>query len=281
MRRVFVYLCLIFGWSGAAIAQTLQPASVPTASPATGEEETIVPTFETQKLARTYILDIPAPRGQIVDRNGAPLAQNRLSYNLGFNFPTPLDFSDAQAAAFAREKIALAEKLLGRSIKIPDETILRHYRNRGVLPFEIAQNLTEAEYKEVKDEIRAPMIVRPIYVRVYPNGKLGGQIVGYTGKTGRNLDGIIVNGGTGIAARDSTIEVVRMLLDKELEGFGELFRYLSYQEIGSAAMLSRALAGVAAGKIVAALPGSPDACRLAMEKLLIPELGHMAYLLKL
>ena len=97
----------------------------------------------------------------------------------------------------------------------------------------------------------------------------------------RNLDVMIVNGGTGIAARDSTIEVVRMLLDKELEGFGELFRYLSYQEIGSAAMLSRALAGVAAGKIVAALPGSPDACRLAMEKLLIPELGHMAYLLKL
>lgn len=97
----------------------------------------------------------------------------------------------------------------------------------------------------------------------------------------RDLDAIIVNGGTGIAARDSTIEVVRMLLDKELEGFGELFRYLSYQQIGPAAILSRALAGVAAGKIVAALPGSPDACRLAMEKLLIPELGHMAHLLKL
>lgn len=97
----------------------------------------------------------------------------------------------------------------------------------------------------------------------------------------RSLDAIIVSGGTGIAARDSTIEVVRMLLDKELEGFGELFRYLSYQEIGPAAILSRALAGVAAGKIVASLPGSPDACRLAMEKLLIPELGHMAHLLKL
>lgn len=96
-----------------------------------------------------------------------------------------------------------------------------------------------------------------------------------------DLDAIIVSGGTGIAARDSTIEVVRMLLDKELEGFGELFRYLSYQEIGPAAILSRALAGVAAGKIVASLPGSPDACRLAMEKLLIPELGHMAHLLKL
>ena len=193
MRGVSVYLCLIFGWSGAVAGQTLQPASVPTATPATDQEETIVPTFETQKLARTYILDIPAPRGQIVDRNGAPLAQNRLSYNLGFSFPTPLDFSDAQAIGFAHEKIALAEKLLGRSLKISDETILRHYRNRGVLPFEIAQNLTEAEYKEVKDEIRAPMMVRPIYVRTYPNGKLGGQIVGYTGKTGRNLDGIIDN----------------------------------------------------------------------------------------
>ncbi len=97
----------------------------------------------------------------------------------------------------------------------------------------------------------------------------------------QNLDAIVVNGGTGIAARDSTIEAVRVLLDKELEGFGELFRYLSYQQIGSAAFLSRALAGIAAGKIVAALPGSPDACRLAMEKLLIPELGHMAHLLKL
>jgi molybdenum cofactor biosynthesis protein B len=97
----------------------------------------------------------------------------------------------------------------------------------------------------------------------------------------QNLDAIIVNGGTGIAVRDSTIEAVRALLDKELEGFGELFRYLSYQQIGSAAFLSRALAGIAAGKIVAALPGSPDACRLAMEKLLLPELGHMAHLLKL
>lgn len=95
------------------------------------------------------------------------------------------------------------------------------------------------------------------------------------------LDAIIVNGGTGISARDSTIEAVRTLLDKELEGFGELFRYLSYQQIGPAAILSRALAGVAMGKIVVSLPGAPEACQLAMEKLLIPELGHMAHLLKL
>jgi molybdenum cofactor biosynthesis protein B len=94
-----------------------------------------------------------------------------------------------------------------------------------------------------------------------------------------NLDAIIINGGTGITARDATTEVVKSVLDKELEGFGELFRMLSFREIGAAAMMSRAIAGVRHGKFVAALPGSPDACRLAMEKLLIPQLGHITYLL--
>ncbi len=95
------------------------------------------------------------------------------------------------------------------------------------------------------------------------------------------VDALILNGGTGIAARDSTIEVARRMMDKELDGFGELFRMLSYHEIGPAAFLSRALAGVIRGKIVVAMPGSPAACRLAMEKLLLPELGHMAHLLGL
>src|SRR5437762_10135768 len=85
-------------------AQTQETSATPAASP-TPSEEAIIPTFETQKLARTYILDVPAPRGQITDRNGVPLAQNRLSYNLAINFPTPLDFSDTQALSFAREKI--------------------------------------------------------------------------------------------------------------------------------------------------------------------------------
>ena len=93
------------------------------------------------------------------------------------------------------------------------------------------------------------------------------------------LDAVIVNGGTGIAPRDSTIEAIRPLLEKEIEGFGEIFRALSYQEIGAAAMLSRALAGVCKGRFIAALPGSTAGCRLAMEKLIVPELGHIAYLL--
>jgi molybdopterin adenylyltransferase len=108
-----------------------------------------------------------------------------------------------------------------------------------------------------------------------------GRIAEAVRKGLRDLDGVIINGGTGIAARDSTIEAIRPLIDKELEGFGELFRALSFQEIGSAAFLSRALAGISGGKIIVALPGSPNACRLAMEKLLLPELGHMAHLLGL
>ena len=90
-----------------------------------------------------------------------------------------------------------------------------------------------------------------------------------------DVDVIISTGGTGIAARDTTFEAIDSLLEKRLPGFGELFRMLSYEQIGSAAMMSRATAGLAAGHVVAALPGSEAAVRLAMEKLLVPELGHL------
>ena len=86
---------------------------------------------------------------------------------------------------------------------------------------------------------------------------------------------IITTGGTGITSRDSTYEVVCNLFEKRLDGFGELFRMLSYEAIGPAAMLSRACAGTATGKILISLPGSENAVRLAMNKLLLPELGHL------
>ncbi len=85
---------------------------------------------------------------------------------------------------------------------------------------------------------------------------------------------VIITGGTGIGRRDATFEVVQALLDKPLPGFGELFRMLSFQEIGSAAMMSRAVAGAARGMILFALPGSPAGVKLAMARLILPELGH-------
>jgi molybdopterin adenylyltransferase len=90
-----------------------------------------------------------------------------------------------------------------------------------------------------------------------------------------DAEAVIVNGGTGIAPRDGTYEVVNRFLEKKLDGFGEIFRYLSYLDIGSAAIMSRAAAGTARGKILISLPGSKGAVSLAMEKLILPEIRHM------
>jgi molybdopterin adenylyltransferase len=86
---------------------------------------------------------------------------------------------------------------------------------------------------------------------------------------------IVATGGTGITSRDSSYEAITGLLQKRLDGFGELFRMLSYEQIGAAAIMSRACAGVVAGRIVVSLPGSEAAVRLATERLLLPELGHL------
>jgi molybdenum cofactor biosynthesis protein B len=89
------------------------------------------------------------------------------------------------------------------------------------------------------------------------------------------VDAVISTGGTGITSGDVTIEAVRPVLEKELPGFGELFRQLTYQEIGSAAVMSRAIAGVAKGKAVFCLPGSPHAVKLCLERLILPEAAHI------
>jgi len=89
------------------------------------------------------------------------------------------------------------------------------------------------------------------------------------------VDSIVVCGGTGITRKDVTIEVAERLLDKQIPGFGEMFRRLSYDEVGSAAILTRALAGVVDGKVLFCLPGSINAVRLAISRLILPEIGHM------
>lgn len=90
-----------------------------------------------------------------------------------------------------------------------------------------------------------------------------------------NLDAVIFSGGTGIAPSDITIETVSPFLEKILPGFGEIFRHLSFEAVGSAAVLSRAIAGVAKGKAFFCIPGSPDAVKLCVEKLILSEAGHI------
>ena len=117
-------------------------------------------------------------------------------------------------------------------------------------------------YSIVKDE--------PIAIKV--------QIINLA--TDPQLDVLIFNGGTGIAPRDTTYDAISSLLEKTLPGFGELFRFLSYQDIGSRAIASRATAGVYKSKLIFSLPGSANAVKLAMAELILPELTHLVEQLK-
>jgi molybdenum cofactor biosynthesis protein B len=90
-----------------------------------------------------------------------------------------------------------------------------------------------------------------------------------------SLQVIITSGGTGASRMDLTIETISPVLDKKLDGFGELFRFLTYQEIGTGSILSRAMAGVARGKVIICLPGSTAAVKLAVEQIILPEIGHL------
>ena len=98
-----------------------------------------------------------------------------------------------------------------------------------------------------------------------------------TGDWADGAEVVLLTGGTGISNRDSTYEAVSALLEKTLPGFGELFRMLSFEEVGPAAMLSRATAGTHRGRLVFSMPGSPNAVRLAMERLIVPELPHLVW----
>jgi penicillin-binding protein 2 len=140
------------------------------------------PTWETQKQARTYLLNVPAPRGQITDRNGAPLAQTRVGYNLGLSFPTPLEFTDGQAVNFARSQILTAQDLLARPFDVTDEAIIQHYNNRGVLPLILAEDLSGEDVAKVSRGLGTGLVLQPAYFRHYPLAYMAAHIVGYTGR---------------------------------------------------------------------------------------------------
>jgi penicillin-binding protein 2 len=151
--------------------------------PTPGESPDIKPSWETQKQVAEYALSIPAPRGQITDRNGQPLAQNRVSHNLSIVFPTPLDFTDQQIIQYVEREVSLAKTLTSRPINWSTEGAIQHYRNRGVIPFDIAIDLPESEVQSLKKNLPEGLTLRATYVRFYPQGMLAGHIVGYTGRT--------------------------------------------------------------------------------------------------
>ena len=162
----------------------------PNAPPAAN---TFTPTWETQKGARTYMLGIPAPRGQIVDRNGLPLAQTRVSQNLCIVFPTPLTYTERDALLFTEQQILLARSITGRPISLTQDQVLKHYKNRGVVPLVIAQDLRPAQLVAFRERNPEHLILQPVYQRYYPNGDLACHVIGYAGRSGRTPDGPIEN----------------------------------------------------------------------------------------
>ena len=192
---IIVALCL------SATARAQKPADVRTASatapavaPSGKKGDTVLaPSWETQKHAHAYVLNIPAPRGQIVDRNGAPLAQSRVSQNLALAFPTPPTMSDAELLAFAQREVLRAQTLTGRPIVFNGQAVLKHYKNRAVLPWVIAQDLKPGELEAFKHGKPEHLVLQPLYQRVYPNGALAGHIIGYAGRAGKIQEGPVEN----------------------------------------------------------------------------------------
>jgi penicillin-binding protein 2 len=153
----------------------------------------LVPSWETQRQAATYALAIPAPRGQITDRNGVPLAQTRVSYNLSVVFPTPLDFTDQQVVEFVNRAVASVSGLTTRQVGFSEDGAVQHYRNRGVIPFDIATDLPDSEVAKLRGKLPPNLTLRGTYARIYPQGSVAGQVVGYTGRTSRESTRILQN----------------------------------------------------------------------------------------
>ena len=176
----------------AAIAAT---PIAPVFAPGLGAKvpDTIAPAWESRTDFRTYYFEIPAPRGLITDRNGEPLAQSRVAYHLALAFPTGALMSDAQVVDFAKQHLSAAAELLKRSVEMTTAQLLDHYHERRILPMDLATFLPQDEVDRIKPRLTGYLTLRPVYTRVYPQGKLAAHIIGYVGKTGKQAEGPIQN----------------------------------------------------------------------------------------
>jgi penicillin-binding protein 2 len=168
----------------------IQPAVIAMPSrPDTG----LQPSWETQKLARNYVLEIPAPRGQITDRNGLPFAQTRVAYNLAINFPQPPQFGEQEASRFIAEQVRRAQEITLRTITLDPARALKQYKERGIMPLIIAQDLNAVELDRLKRSPSPGLIATPIYLRSYPQGKVAAHLIGFVGRQGGYPSGPVEN----------------------------------------------------------------------------------------
>lgn len=165
------------------------------------KKKDLAATLSTQKEARTMRLSIPAPRGLIVDRNGIALAQNRVVHYLALNFPFMSKATPEIILSFAKEKIAAANKLLGKTWSLPDDKLIAHYQNRRWLPLVFSMEeglnveLSNEDQKKLKPLLQSgSLLLQPAYIRFYPKEDTASHMIGWTGKTRRLPEGPIVDG---------------------------------------------------------------------------------------
>ncbi|MEQ1853438.1 MAG: penicillin-binding protein 2, partial [Chthoniobacteraceae bacterium] len=173
------------------VAPAAEPA--PAAARLASPDPTLQPSWETQKLARNFVFSIPAPRGQITDRTGVPLAQTRVAHNLAIHFPAPPQLSDQEAGRFIDSQVRLAQTLTGRNITVDAARALKHYKERGMMPFVIAQDLKPEEVARLKRDRPPGLIAVPLYLRWYPQGSTAAHLVGFVGRQGGFQSGPVEN----------------------------------------------------------------------------------------
>jgi penicillin-binding protein 2 len=194
------FLCLLARRGGAAeeerpVLQALPPPGYKPAPVQSGSARiTASPSVSSQKNARVWTFSVPAPRGQICDRNGKPLAQQRIGSNLALLLPSPEKCDEGQLRSFLDGQAAALEKVLGHAVPRNWEAALKHQRNRWLLPWIWVHNLPEAEQAKVIQSENASWELMPLYLRYYPNGPIAGHLLGRVGRSTRFLDGKIEAG---------------------------------------------------------------------------------------
>ena len=157
------------------------------------EKSKIAISLNTDPSARPLSLRVPAPRGQIVDRNGEPLAQNRMAYYLGVQLPLQDGLNDSAVFNAVREPVAWARRTLPQGWDIKDEKILEHYRKRRWVPLLSSTMVPDAVVEQVKDQLPAGVVLRPFYLRTYPREAMASHLLGYMGKSGSMASGDILS----------------------------------------------------------------------------------------
>jgi penicillin-binding protein 2 len=172
------------------VAHSQEPASPPSAPP----KPAAAPTSQTQKIARTLNFNVPGPRGQITAADGSPLANNRIGHNLSIHFPHPDALKDKNSIhSWINDAAHDLSQKLGRSIPLSVEAGAKHYRNRAIMPWIVALNLSEDDRAKIETLADNRFSTQPFYARAYPNGHLAGHVLGYIGLAGRFPDAPVDN----------------------------------------------------------------------------------------